>query len=110
MKKAVSVNYQKIYKDLIMKKFPEKMQEYDSFLLKDEFTGLDVIKINNLIFGDQSGSVQKLNQKLRSYNKHTILKIMDYQKRYKLNNSQLALHFNMSRNTIAKWKKQFVIK
>jgi len=47
------------------------------------------------------------NQKLKSYDKNTILQILDYQKKHHLNNTELALHFKLSRNTVAKWKKIF---
>jgi DNA-binding transcriptional regulator YiaG len=45
------------------------------------------------------------NQKFRSYKIPDIQKILDYQNKYQLNNSQFANHFQLSRNTVAKWKK-----
>ena len=60
-------------------------------------------KLNEIIFGKKTE-----NQKFKSYKRSDILKILDYQKKYKLNNSQLANHFNISRNTVTKWKKMFL--
>jgi hypothetical protein len=34
--------------------------------------------------------------------------MLDYQKKNKLTNSQLAKHFKLSRNTVTKWKRLFV--
>ena len=48
------------------------------------------------------------NQKLHSFDQESILKILDYQKRHKCNNTELARHFKISRNTVASWKKRFV--
>ncbi|MCT2409300.1 helix-turn-helix domain-containing protein [Chryseobacterium antibioticum] len=107
MKEYTPVNYKQIYTDIITKKFPKKLNELKSLLDKKDFSSVDVIEINQKIFGDRDHSVQIFNQKLRSYNKNTMIKILDYQKKNILSNAQLAIHFKMSRNTIAKWKKQF---
>ena len=43
------------------------------------------------------------------HHKTTILEILQYQKNNNLNNNQLADHFKLSRNTITKWKKIYII-
>ncbi|HUH25918.1 MAG TPA: helix-turn-helix domain-containing protein [Flavobacterium sp.] len=48
-----------------------------------------------------------MNQKYRSYDKATIIEILNYQKKNGLNNTQLANHFKLSRNTVAKWERLF---
>ncbi|MBB4804834.1 hypothetical protein HNP38_000106 [Chryseobacterium defluvii] len=103
MEKSKSPDYRVIYTDIINKKYPHKKELCSSILEKKQLSNLDIINLNTKIFGLQA----KENQKLRSYNKSTILYILDYQRKYKLNNSQLAKHFKLSRNTIAKWKKYF---
>ncbi|ANF49118.1 transposase [Chryseobacterium glaciei] len=108
MEQSGSVNYKRIFTDIITKKFPEKITECRSILDKKALSVLDVIELNRKIFGNSDKSTQIFNQKERSYNESAILKILDYQKKNKLNNSQLALHFKMSRNTISKWKKIFI--
>lgn len=42
-----------------------------------------------------------------SYDLASIIDILEYQKKNQLNNIQLANHFKLSRNTVAKWKKSF---
>ena len=97
-------DYKRIYSDILLKKYPEKKEICTAFLEKQHLSAFDVIMLNEKIFGTN----QSKNQKLRSYRKSDILKILDYQKKNNLNNSQLANHFKLSRNTIAKWKKLFL--
>lgn len=99
--------YKKIYSDLLTKKFPNKISECKSILSKQELSVLDIIQLNQLIFGHYEVSAD--NQRLRSYDDESILRILEYQKKNNLNNSQLSLHFKLSRNTIAKWKSSFNI-
>lgn len=107
MNQSIKPNYKKIYTDLLKLKFPEKEKECLPFLKKTDFTELDVIDIENVIFGKQNSKSELNNRRHRSYNKVAIFKILDYQKENNLNNSQLAKHFGLSRNTIAKWRKIF---
>lgn len=46
----------------------------------------------------------KVNKSHRAYSKEAIYKILEYQKKNCLNNTQLAKHFKLSRNTVTKWK------
>ena len=99
-------DYRRIYLDIVNIKFPEKLEEVNSLLSKPKLSVLDVIELNQKIFG-KSKSVFIFSQKNKSYDTSTILEILNYQKKYTLNNSQAARHFNLSRNTIAKWKNIF---
>lgn len=105
-KKILKPDYRRIYNDLIDRRYPERKMEFKSILDKKTLSTLDVIKLNQRIFGGNEYFIS--NQKHRSYDKKAILEILDYQKINKLNNKQLALKFNMSRNTIGKWKKIFL--
>jgi hypothetical protein len=99
-------NYNKIYIDLLDAKFPEKLKKFKSILdRKKQLSVLDVIKLNEDLFGVS----YKERQKYRSYDKPAILEILGYQKKNRLNNSQVATHFRISRNTVAAWKKKFII-
>lgn len=51
---------------------------------------------------------KNINKKHRSYSKSDIIKILNHQKKNQLNNSQLARHFGLSRNTVTKWKRLFL--
>lgn len=100
-------NYHKIYSDIIYYKYPQKRLICQSILEKKELLVLDILKLNYLIFGMSDRETVIFNQRHRSYGMSDILEILDYQKKRNLNNSQLANHFKLSRNTIAKWKKHF---
>lgn len=103
-------NYKSIYTDIIIKKFPEKKEIGNFILKKEELSILDIIKINELIYETTDKDTVHFNQSLRSYNKSFVFDILEYQKKNKLNNSQLARHFKLSRNTVTKWKKLFTHK
>ncbi|MGU3376980.1 helix-turn-helix domain-containing protein [Chryseobacterium sp. M5A1_1a] len=100
-------NYKLIYEDIIRKKYPHKKNECQNILNKKELSTLDVVKLNNIIFDTKNKEAESFNQKLRSYNKAAILEILNYQKVNNLNNIQVARKFNLSRNSIGKWKKMF---
>lgn len=93
-----------IFKDLIATKYPDKKEEYKDYLNKRNLNQLDVLKISELIRKHSSNAVYNLSQKHKAYNQNTIQKILRYQKVYELNDSEVARHFKMSRNTIKKWK------
>ncbi|KAA5535788.1 helix-turn-helix domain-containing protein [Paenimyroides baculatum] len=99
-------NYKKIYTDLLDKKYPEKKQLCESILNKPIIESLDVIRLNELIFNKKSKDLLKKNQSFKAYDKDTVINILKYQKEHGLNNIQLASHFKLSRNTVAKWKKE----
>lgn len=97
-----SPNYKEIYQDILRKKYPEKTDACKTILKKKQLTSLDVVLLNEIIFGQESTMT---NQPHKSYDIVTITEILSYQKKNQLNNSQLARHFKLSRNTISKWKK-----
>ena len=101
-------NYKNIYLDIISKKFPSKTDTYDKILSKKILSNYDVIVLNKELFPNAKNQTE--NQKLKSYTKETILKILDYQKDKKLNVTELARHFSISRNTITKWRKTYIVK
>lgn len=98
-------DYKKIYQEMIISKFPDKAEVCSNVLNKSEFTFLDVIHIQKIIFGNYQ--INNYNQRHRSYDIATIKKILQYQKDNKLNNTQLANQFKISRNSVTKWKKLF---
>lgn len=100
-------NYKRIYEDIIEYKYPHKKAICSPMLAKEELTFLDVITLNEMIFKTVSKKTLKMNQKYRSYDKATILDILNYQKKNSLNNTQLSNHFKLSRNTVTKWKTMF---
>ncbi|MCW3162412.1 helix-turn-helix domain-containing protein [Chryseobacterium oryctis] len=101
-------DYRRIYNDIIIKKHPDKKEKCQSFLLKKQLSALDIIKLNSLIFDSGDRECIAFNQKNKAYNRSAIQEILEYQIKNKLNNTQLASHFKLSRNTIAKWKKMIM--
>lgn len=104
VQKVKRPHYKKIYTDILDKKFPHKKEDCKILLSKETLSVWDIIMLNQKIFGT-SKDAEYFNQKHRSYRYSDILEILNYQKKNKLNNSQLGYHFKISRNSIAKWKK-----
>lgn len=102
---TTTINYKTIFQDLLSIKYPERLSEFQKILNKNSLNELDILTICKKLSACKE--VKKENGKYRAYSKPTILKILDYQKKNQLNNSQLAIHFKLSRNTVAKWKKLF---
>ncbi|WP_312554703.1 helix-turn-helix domain-containing protein [Empedobacter brevis] len=102
------INYKTLYTDILNDCYPDKLPICQDILNKKSLSILDIFELNRLIYVEKNDKNSRLNQKFRSYSKEDILLILDYQKKYKLNNSQLANHFKLSRNSVAKWKKIFL--
>lgn len=102
-------NYKMIYEDIIEKKYPQKKELCQTILNKKDITVLDILILENLIFGQTDRKSTIIKQRHRAYNKFDILQILDYQKEFQLSNSQLAKQFKLSRNSISKWKKLFLV-
>jgi hypothetical protein len=100
-------DYKRIYNDLVNEKYPEKKDALKTLLSKRHFSVLDVIACNNILIENVDRNTFTFNQKHRSFDHQSILEILDYQKKYGCSNSEVAKHFKLSRNTIAKWKKKF---
>lgn len=98
-------NYNVIYQDLILKKHPDKIEACKELLKKENMDATDILELNRRIFPMTRENNEKFTQRHRAYNEADIMKILDYQKKNKLNNLQLASHFKMSRNTITKWRR-----
>lgn len=103
-------DYRKIYSDILDKKFPDKKSKCQIILSKNRLSTLDVITLNKMIFGDRDNEAFILNQKHRSYSDEAIIEILEYQKKHNLNNTQCALKFRLSRNSITKWKRKHTTK
>lgn len=77
-------NYQKIYQDILDKKFPLLKGKFCDILNKEQFTVMDVVFLNDQIFGNSNNEEYgSYNQKLRSYDEQTILYILEFQKKKK---------------------------
>ncbi|WP_312994684.1 helix-turn-helix domain-containing protein [Chryseobacterium flavum] len=107
MKQQSQPNYKQIYLDIIDMKFPHKKTECEKILKKKMLSAIDIMELNNRIFGTKDQNLKKINQKLRSYNESDILRILDYQRNHRMNNLQVAKLFGLSKNTLTKWRRMF---
>lgn len=99
-------DFQKIYGEIIELFHPEKKEECTYYLNRTDWSSMDVITVTNILFAEKSSKeVLAFNQKHRAYDEKTIIKILRYQKQYKLNDTQASMHFKLSRNTLLKWKR-----
>ena len=100
--------YHKIYADMIKDKYPDKVNMCESYLKKENWTALDVITVNDILFGSNKEKEDiAIDQKHRAYDTESIKQILIYQRDNRLNNIQVANQYNLSRNTVAKWKQLF---
>lgn len=100
--------YHKLYADMIRDKYPDKESLCKKYLQKDQWKALDVIEVNELLFGTiKKKQDVKIDKMHRAYDEQSIQQILIFQINNYLNNSQVANIYGLSRNTIAKWKKQF---
>ena len=107
MKELKQPNYKKIFEDIIAEKCPERREELSSFLQKESLSIMNVITLNNKIFGLSNKETLEFNQKHKSYDQEAIFQILAYQNKEKLSNVQLANHFKLSRNTVSKWRRLY---
>lgn len=93
-------NYHKIYEDILKSKglnLNRPMPEFDK--------NIEVIKFNNSISDNKNDENFKENQLSKAYDEKSILEILQYQKKHQISNSELAKIYNLSRNTVARWKR-----
>ncbi|SIQ85428.1 hypothetical protein SAMN05880574_1295 [Chryseobacterium sp. RU37D] len=100
-------NYKRIYLDMLQEKQPEKLKDPKiQSLLKNLKTTEDILNFNGLIFKQSKESLRN-NQKLKTYDKKTMLKLLQYQKKHGFSTSYMSTKYKISRTTFAKWKKNF---
>ncbi|BEV03768.1 helix-turn-helix domain-containing protein [Chryseobacterium gambrini] len=105
--KSSAPNYKLLFQDIINDEFPYKLHMCQSILSKKKISSLDIISLNTILFGKQEDmEIDNFNHKHRCYDPEAIREILNYQNKYNLNNSQLAIHFKLSRNTVTKWRKR----
>jgi len=103
-KAVIAPDFRKIYTEIIERYHPHTRKCCEEYLRKETWTSMDVMTVNHLIYGNPKKEDLLFNQNHRSYDRATIMEILEYQKKNGLNNVQLANTFKLSRNTVAKWK------
>ena len=84
------------------------MDQCKKILQKENLSELDILELNQKIFGNSELDAERFNQRHRAYNEAAIKQILNYQSKYRCNNTELAKYFKLSRNMVAKWKKMFL--
>lgn len=102
-------DYGRIYKDIIQQKHPEKKHLLEQITSKNSFNALDIMSVNTQIFGCPKEASKNINKRFRSYDIFAITRIIRYQKKHELSNTETARLFQVSRNTICNWKKKYTI-
>ncbi|WP_238555452.1 helix-turn-helix domain-containing protein [Chryseobacterium sp. P1-3] len=83
--------------------YPEKLKDPKiRELLERLHTSEDVLKFNEKLFKQS-----KENQKLKTYDKKTMLKLLQYQKKHGYSTSYMSKKYKISRTTLSKWKSMF---
>ncbi len=100
-------NYEKIYREIIEEKGPFKKREMYAIFTQKNIKAYDIIKLDLLLSGVPSKEERTFNQQHRAYDEDTIKYILKYQSEYALSNIKTSEIFNVSRNTISKWRKLF---
>lgn len=96
-------NYKKIYQDMLKMEYPEKLKDPKIRELLDKLhTTEDVLKFNDKLFNQS-----RENQKLKTYDKKTMLKLLQYQKKHGHSTSYMSRKYKISRTTLSKWKLMF---
>ncbi|WP_131707643.1 helix-turn-helix domain-containing protein [Chryseobacterium angstadtii] len=90
-------------------KFPDKRKDCEVILAKTKLTDFDILHIESILFKKEKNDVRMKDKRHRSYDIDTICKILAYQKANELNNTQVAARYGLSRNTVASWKKKFLL-
>ncbi|WP_228410091.1 helix-turn-helix domain-containing protein [Chryseobacterium viscerum] len=82
---------------------PEKLKDPKiKELLEKLHSSEDVLKFNDKLFKQSSE-----NQKLKTYDRQTMLKLLQYQKKHGHSTSYMSRKYKISRTTLAKWKMMF---
>ncbi len=82
---------------------PEKLKDPKiKELLEKLYTTEDVLKFNDRLFKHS-----RENQKLKTYDKKTMLKLLQYQKKHSHSTSYMSRKYKISRTTLSKWKTMF---
>lgn len=96
-------NYKRIYQDMLRLEQPEKLKDPKiQELLGKLHTTEDVLKFNEKLFKQSSE-----NQKLKTYDRKTMLKLLRYQKKHGHSTSYMSRKYKISRTTLSKWKALF---
>ena len=97
-------NYSLIFLDILEMMFPDRCPKEIGIFAGKELSTEEVLLYNKKLFGQNNSS-----SKYRSYDKTTIISILSKQKKHHYTNEEVSKIYNVSRNSLAKWKKLFLV-
>lgn len=106
LKKNFSPNYKVIFEDLAKERYKDLVPKYIQQRIESLNNHLDVLELNKLIFNQNYSS--KETAQMKAYDRASIEKVLQTQVKYNLSNREIATMFHLSRNTVAKWKKEYL--
>jgi DNA-binding transcriptional regulator YiaG len=105
LKKNFSPNYKVIFEDLAKERYKDLVPKYIQQRIESLNNHLDVLELNKLIFNQNYSS--KETAQMKAYDRASIEKVLQTQVKDNLSNREIATMFHLSRNTVAKWKKEY---
>ena len=105
LKKNFSPNYKVIFEDLAKERYKDLVPKYIQQRIESLNNHLDVLELNKLIFNQNYSS--KETAQMKAYDRASIEKVLQTQVKDNLSNREMATMFHLSRNTVAKWKKEY---
>ena len=99
-------DYQKIYKEITERFHKNKTDKVKTYLQKEEWTSFDVIAVNKLLYDMKENNELKVDKRCKAYDEQTIISVLNHQKEFRLNNSELSRLFKISRNSVISWRKR----
>lgn len=104
----MKIDYKSIFINLIKDKFPEKLRN-PNILWKLEHldSTISVLDLNKELFQKEEIVYTRIDSRLRSYTEEEIIRILKYQKKYKITNIDLVRKYGISRTTLSTWRKRF---
>ena len=104
-KKNLNPNYKAIFQDLAKERYKDLIPKHIQERIENLNNHLDVLELNKLIFNQNYSS--KETAQMKAYDRASIEKVLETQEKDSLSNREIALMFHLSRNTIAKWRKEY---
>ena len=105
IKKNLTPDYLLIFQDLAKERYKDLVPNHIQERIENLNNHLDVLEVNKLIFNQNYSS--KETAQMKAYDRASIEKVLKIQEKDSLSNREIATMFHLSRNTIAKWRKEY---
>jgi hypothetical protein len=101
------VDYKKIYLSIIEQNFSDMLNNSEvMYKLNNLKTSIDILEFNKYLY-ELNNQKTDLDFRLKSYMEEDILKILRYQIKHKMSNSEISQKYRISRTTIITWRRRY---